>query len=411
MIHIIHQLRKTSGRNAKIKILEEHRDNEPWQMYLGLVYDPFTNYYISSVLDLTYLSQDEYKDFDIYDFIDDLSILSTRSLTGNNAKEYANELSQKYGELFRLVLEGNIRAGVNVTTINKVYDDLIPTFNVMLGKDVPIKRFPVLVSTKFDGVRVLAFVENGTCILRTRSGKRVHIQSLEDHMKDQMNGVYDGELVDGEGKVVHRTKISGLVNKCMKGTAADIKDYRYMIFDCVGLNSWDTGVCGITYGTRYDRLSTMITTSSKVRIVEQEVAESTDEVNAIFNRLSAEGYEGIIARYPHDPYYFQRTEKLIKKKAIRSFELICTDVQEGAGKYEGMIGALILEGEEEGYQIRCEVGSGMTDVDRDKVPEEYIGKTIPGHYNEIVKSKNNDYYSLFLPRFDSATFNRMYNQN
>ena len=52
-------------------------------------------------------------------------------------------------------------------------------------------------------------------------------------------GVYDGEIVSGNGKVKDRSNISGQVTKCIRGTASDIKDdYTFCIFDVTSITEW-----------------------------------------------------------------------------------------------------------------------------------------------------------------------------
>ena len=163
--------------------------------------------------------------------LEDLELLSSRHYPGNAARNFALECSQTYGEIFRLILGGSLRAGVSVTTINSVYPGLIDTFKVMLAKDTDAIRYPILASTKYDGVRLIAFVKPlGDVVLKTRQGKVLHIESLEKQLSSQVAGVYDGELVEGNGKQAGRTGITGSVNKCLKGSATDIENYTFCIF-------------------------------------------------------------------------------------------------------------------------------------------------------------------------------------
>jgi hypothetical protein len=67
----------------------------------------------------------------------------------------------------------------------------------------------------------------------------------------------------------------------------------------------------------------------------------------------------------------------------------------GAGKYEGMIGALLCESED--GVIKVAVGSGLKDDQR--LIDVYTGKIISVKYNERITNKAGD-QSLFLPIFD-----------
>jgi len=254
----------------------------------------------------------------------------------------------------------------------------------------------VLCSTKYDGVRCLVFVIKGGVTVTLRSGKNIYLNSLERAMRGQPEGVYDGELVHGDGEQAGRTRISGQVNKVLKGTADEIENYTFCIFDYVSLHEWRTKISAKSYAIRYNYLLKHLRESEHVTVASQTLLYSPEEVNAAFQRRLDEGYEGIMLRYPEDTYEWKRTPKLIKKKAIKECVLECVDEQLGTGKYAGMIGALICKGIVDTKEVEVKVGSGLSDHDREG---RYIGKRIEIEYNDIVKAKNSDTSSLFLPRF------------
>ena len=93
-------------------------------------------------------------------------------------------------------------------------------------------------------------------------------------------------------------------------------------------------------------------------------------------------------------------------KAVNTVDLLCVDTFEGKGKYVGRLGGLSCVGEIEGKLIKVNVGSGLTDHHRAMPDSEFIGKIIEVKYNTIIKDNNNDYYSLFLPRFVQVRFDK-----
>jgi len=402
MINIVHKLRLAKGTNRKLTILIKEKDNEDWKTILKAMYDTSINYYISSPSDNSFIS----RSFTAKDIIDHLEWLSSRTVTGNDARAHALEGSRQFGEIYRLVLGGSLKAGVSITTINKAYPGLIPQFKVMLANDVPITHFPCIASTKYDGVRLLAFVSDAVdsagitqsmVKLVLRSGKQIHIKSLEYEMSKQPPGVYDGELVAGDGLQEGRTKITGSVNRCLKGGATDIKDYTFCIFDYLLHEEWAAEVSG-PYIERVQELNKM-TQNSKVRIADMYTMGSIDHVNELYAQKLAAGYEGLIIRQTYDPYEWKRSNKLIKKKAIFEGVLECYDTTEGTNKYEGMIGALMLRGTIDDKDILVKTGSGLSDHDREMPPQHFIGKDIEMLYNDITRAKDASHYSLFIPRF------------
>lgn len=395
-IEIVHELRMARGSIRKKAILKTYWDNDEWKAILRMMYDTSINYYTSAPNDNTFVDED----IDTYAMLDDLEMLSSRHYTGHAARDFALECSQQYGEIFRLILGGSMRAGVSITTINSVYPGLIDEFKVMLAKDTDIRRYPVLASTKYDGVRVLAFVHGeGHVQLRTRQGKVLQIESLQHAMKYFAAGVYDGELVSGSGLQAGRTVITGQVNKCLKGTATDIDDYTFCVFDFIPLDAWDRQQCTWTYAQRYKALQDSAFPTFNVRIAEQEQVDNANAVEELFQDKLDKGYEGLILRDEADPYLWKRSTSLIKKKATKECVLTCIGVLPGTGKYEGMVGSLVCAGRVAGKEVHVKVGTGLSDHDREMASDYYIGKEIEIAYNDLVRAKNRTIYSLFLPRF------------
>jgi hypothetical protein len=62
--------------------------------------------------------------------------------------------------------------------------------------------------------------------------------------------------------------------------------------------------------------------------------------------------------------------------------------------------------------LEVSIGSGFNDDDRELTPEDVLGKIVTVKYNEIIRDKNRDKASLFLPiyqefRLDKNTADEM----
>jgi len=136
-----------------------------------------------------------------------------------------------------------------------------------------------------------------------------------------------------------------------------------------------------------------------IRIVRQVELNSQEEIESMFQDKLSLGYEGLILRYMDDPYEWRRTKSLMKVKSIKTATLTCIGYIEGTRKYEGMIGSLVCKGDIGGKNIEVHVGTGLSDYDRDVLPEAYTDNEIEVEYNDIVKAKDADHWSLFLPVF------------
>jgi hypothetical protein len=391
----------TSGTRGKQRILKKYEDNEIWKKILIATYDTRITYNVSSPSSLEF-NESPIED----DFFESLKKLSTREVSGKAAKELAFEMSEKYGEIFRLVLNRSIKAGISSTTINKVYSGLITVFKSMKGQDVPIEEFPVKSSIKFDGVKVFAFVRPEGITLTSSSGAEFILSSLIDEMSEATYGVYEGELTSKEGKQVNRTSISGQLNSLLAGTKTDLEEYKYNIYDYIPLDEWDAKVGVSTFLERQQMLAESfnfgIQDSLHVKQVDHEVHVSIEDVEQYFDKLISNGYEGSIHRYDDDVYEWKRVPRLIKKKTIKECVLNCTSVIPHSNPVKGNVGSLCCSGTIHDKDvgdvfIEVHVGSGLSKFDIQRSEEYFIGEKIEVLYNTVIES--NGKYSLFLPRF------------
>jgi DNA ligase-1 len=90
-------------------------------------------------------------------------------------------------------------------------------------------------------------------------------------------------------------------------------------------------------------------------------------------------------------------------KPFIEVSLAIVDIEEGTGKNEGRLGALICEGEDDGKTIRVNVGSGFTDDQRSEFwadKDNLAGQVIEIRADAATKSQDSeDVYSLRFPRF------------
>jgi DNA ligase-1 len=79
------------------------------------------------------------------------------------------------------------------------------------------------------------------------------------------------------------------------------------------------------------------------------------------------------------------------------------DIEEGTGKNEGSTGALICEGTDEGKHIKVNVGTGLSDANRDDIwnsVDAVRGQLVEIRADAITISQDSDeLYSLRFPRF------------
>ena len=127
-----------------------------------------------------------------------------------------------------------------------------------------------------------------------------------------------------------------------------------------------------------------------------------EDAQALFEKYLAEGQEGIILKDLNGIWENKRSKTQIKFKGELECDLKIVGIEEGTGKYAGMLGAILLESSDGVIKVRA--GSGFTDEQRKNLGQEIVGKIAAIKYNMRIKNKAGE-ESLFLPivleiRFD-----------
>jgi DNA ligase-1 len=97
-------------------------------------------------------------------------------------------------------------------------------------------------------------------------------------------------------------------------------------------------------------------------------AAAWDAATSICEELVAAGAEGVIIRNPKSTYEVKRTKNLLKLKPVEDGEGTLVAFTAGKGKYEGMIGNLVLDFGGK----RLEVGSGLNDDEREVLTRQHL---------------------------------------
>jgi ATP-dependent DNA ligase len=85
-------------------------------------------------------------------------------------------------------------------------------------------------------------------------------------------------------------------------------------------------------------------------------------------------------------------------KAEEECDLKVIGMEEGTGKYDGVLGALVCETAD--GLLKVNVGTGFSDDDRIDYWDSNIRNVIVTvRYNQKIKDKKTGVHSLFLPRF------------
>jgi ATP-dependent DNA ligase len=132
----------------------------------------------------------------------------------------------------------------------------------------------------------------------------------------------------------------------------------------------------------------------RIWIVTSTIVETIDQAQEIFQEYLALGHEGIILKDGNGVWEDKRAKHQIKFKGELECDLRIVGIEEGTGKYKGMLGAIICESEDGIVKTRC--GSGFNDEQRKTLGQEIVGKIVAIKYNMRSVDKQGK-QSLFLP--------------
>lgn len=357
-------------------------------------------------------------------FLELATALQTRKLTGHAARDailiqMAVATQEQWNGFYRRILQKDLKCGVSEKTVNKVAKKLnkpeyqVPVFECMLAHDAANHEKKLqgvkLLEPKLDGVRCITVVdfESRTVTQYTRNGKVLenfaHITSALEPYFDEFARSY---VLDGE---VVSDSFQSLMKQVHRKDNVQALDAQLMLFDIIPLVEFKTGVS--VQGQR--RRSNMLKTFAKIfedtgciEIVPYTEVDLDTTVGDIefkdFNEQAIEqGYEGIMLKDPTAPYECKRSASWLKMKPFIEVSLEVIEVEEGTGRNQGRLGALVCRGTDDGKEIHVNVGSGFSDDDRDSFwgsRDSIINQVVEVRADAITQNQDGT-YSLRFPRF------------
>ena len=348
-----------------------------------------------------------------------------RSLTGNLARDtvanmMASATKAQWNGWYRRILIKDLRCGTSEKTINKVVekkyaDYAIPVFSCQLAHDSANHESKVsgqkLIEVKLDGVRVITIVRtDGRVDMFSRNGKEL---ANFPHVTEQISAVvkktpppYD-VVLDGE---IMSSSFQDLMTQVHRKSDVKANDAVLNLFDFIPLEHFEQGNWSRTQLIRSQMVQAWVNTHYEdmpnvKALAFEKVDLDTTEGQLRFKEINAQavagGYEGIMIKDPEAGYECKRSVAWLKLKPFIEVSLAVVAVEEGTGKNVGKLGALVCEGEDDGRQIRVNVGSGFTDSNRDTYWDDrdtLIGNIVEVRADAVTQNQDST-YSLRFPRF------------
>lgn len=397
------------------------------QCFLFNCYQAYNPYYVFGVRQVPETEGLEHRPNPWPKFWAMCEALRTRSLTGHAARDrilaVANEFdSEQWNSMCRRVLIKDLRCGISEKTLNKVLGKTewrIPVFTCQLATDsdkhVSKLRGKMRIERKLDGVRVLALVSPTGVTLYSRNGKQFDnfpdvastLFQYRDYFafRPSQSFVLDGEIM-GES-------FQALMKQAQRKNDIETKDMVYNIFDVIPLEDFERGFWNAPLKKRLllleaarSRIDKHADSLVNIRFtdgieVDLDTAEGHDIMRRYANDAVNAGYEGIMIKALSAPYECKRGSFWMKWKPVITVDLTIVGFEEGTGRNAGRLGAIICEGEDDGRKIHVNVGSGLSDSNRD---EYWLNRdSLHGNLVEIeadaVTQNQDGSYSLRFPRF------------
>ncbi len=352
--------------------------------------------------------------------------LYRRELTGHAARDAINlaigvATQEQWNGFYRRILIKDLRCGVSEKTVNTVAKKAkktqyaVPVFECQLSHDAANHDAKLtgkkIVEHKLDGVRCLTVVdyESKTVTQYTRNGKVLeNFKHVTDYLSTFIEEFGRSYVLDGE---IMSHSFQDLMKQVHRKDNVNASDAVLNVFDIVPLVEFKQGISIMGQRRRSQFLKNfenIFNDSGFITIVPQrefDLDVFTDEIEFkdYMKEVVAQGYEGIMIKDPDAKYECKRTTNWLKMKPFIEVSLSVVEVEEGTGRNQGRLGALICEGTDDSKFIRVNVGSGFSDANRRDYWENkdnLIGQVVEVRADAATRSQDSeDTWSLRFPRF------------
>ena len=401
---ILEKIKNTSSNNEKQAILEQNKNDGLLQEILSFVYNPYfrsglstkkikkdiapTNYrlMLNPENSITY----------IFDYLKDHNTGTDSDIA--QVQWYIRNYSEGNPELVEQILTQTLIIGMTAKSINKVWKDLIPEFDVMLADKywekidkLEASKPEIIITQKLDGIRCVALKSGNNVELLSRSGQQMTgFIEVEQELKTLPDGVYDGEMladasIDNSLDLFSATIMSARTKNSNKiGMSYNVFDYVRNISDFMSGNLNDN--CRI----RKEELRNIIKVGKCKHIKYVPVLYDGVYNGSIIDKmldtvLELKG-EGLMINLVDAPYQKKRTNDILKVKKMQTMDLRVVDLFEGKGSLKGTLGGVVVNFK--GSQVG--VGSGFSNDQRNDFwqhPEKIFEKIVEVQYFEESKDK------------------------
>jgi len=427
--NIIKGIRSISSTKEKENILSKNKNNENLKIYLKYVYDKsqYNYYFRRDLRKLTEFKEESRTNISFEQIKIIADILSSRLYTGNDAIAYISRIVEFSDdnsiELLQSLIDRDVKAGISVKTINKVWPSLINEMPYMRCSTLKKKSFSesdwekgVYSQEKMDGEFANIEKYNGEYSILSRQCSEYEITSDFNNVLKEVEQIniinvnFTGEfIVFEDGSPLERGKSNGIMNSILKGGRLESnQEIHYYIWDYVPLEYFKPkGRFERGYSSRFNVLQD-IKDFKYVHLVDTRIIHSFNEAQEHFKYIvNVKKGEGLVLKKSDAIWRDGTSTEVFKWKPEAQCELRIVDVNwEGKGKNKDLFKSLICRSEDQLLEVAV---SGFKDDKRKEIfnnIDQYMDKVISVKFNGITKAENKDICSLTHPRFDGEVFHK-----
>lgn len=414
----VKEITSSNSRKFKQEVLEKWKNNQGIKEYLKILFDPYKVYGISSKKLHKQITgcQGQYMDdiFSLFEYLEEHN--TGRDEDIKTAQAMVIEAGRRDPELAALLEKlicKDLPLGIEAKSINAVMGPIIPRFEVMLAnkyfdnpKKLEGKQFAI--TTKLDGFRLVAMKdEAGNVSFFSRVGQRIEgLIEIEEELK---NAFPEGTVLDGELTISNYFEMAS--KEAYKAASKIIRlkgdtpktGLTYRVFDGMHIDEWRSQNCTHSYSLRRNLLHGLfkfpMATISHIELLPVLYqGDDVSKVTEILEQIVAAGGEGCMINLLDSPYRFNRCWDIMKVKKMNTLDLEVVGYEEGSGRLEGTLGALLVR-YKDGNIVK--VGSGFSDELRALIwlePSDFIGKIVEVQYFEETSNADGG-KSLRFPVF------------
>lgn len=162
------------------------------------------------------------------------------------------------------------------------------------------------------------------------------------------------------------------------------------VWRSIKLYLFDAPTLAGSFAARYKQFAAYDQLTPYLRVIPQRRLEDSTALQHWLKTILDRGGEGLMLHRQDAVYTSGRSGNLFKLKAIEDDEARVLAILPGKGKYQGMMGALLVE-TAAGVQFR--IGTGFTDAERKQPPA--IGSWVTFAYSGVT-SKGKPRFARFL---------------